>query len=60
MDPLTILAILAEAAKLANTISERLAKGEITPEEALAQWQETTVRWRDAAFAWRNTETPDA
>ncbi len=60
MDPLTILAILAEAAKLANIIAERLAKGEITPEEALAQWQETTVRWKDAASAWRNTEAPDA
>ena len=58
MDPLTILAVLAEAAKLASIISERLAKGEITPEEALAQWRETTAHWRDAAFAWRNTPAP--
>ncbi len=59
MNPLLILALLAEAAQLTNTISLQLSRGEITPEEALAQWQETTARWTDAAFAWRNTEAPD-
>ncbi len=60
MDPLTLLATFSQAALLLNTISLQLAQGEITPEEALRQWQETTARWTDAAFAWRNTEAPDA
>ena len=60
MDPLLLMALLAEAAKMTNVIIERLAKGEITPEEALVQWQETAARWAMAKNAWQHTEAPDA
>ena len=60
MTPLQLIALLSEAAKMTSIIAERLAKSEITPEEAMQQWQETAARWANAKNSWQHTEAPNA
>ncbi len=58
MDPITLLLFFTQAAKLANTIAEALQTGEMSPEEAEAQWKKVSATWSGSAAMWRATPAP--
>ncbi len=57
-DVLSLILFMTQAAKLANTLSEAMQAGTMTPEEAAATWQKSAATWSGAVDMWRATPTP--
>lgn len=58
MDPLALILLLTEAAKLANSLSEAVQKGAMSPEEAAESWEKSSTNWSRSVTMWKATPAP--
>ncbi len=58
MSAIVVAATLLESIRLATTLIGKLNAGEMTPEEATAEWTKTSSGFTAAVDAWNATQAP--
>ncbi len=56
MSAVAVAATLLESIRLATTLIGKLNAGEMTPEEATAEWAKTSSNFNAAVDAWNATK----
>ena len=58
MSAIVVTATLLEAIRLATSLIGKLNAGEMTPEEAAAEWDGSSRKFNAAADRWDSTKAP--
>ncbi len=58
MNAVVVTATLLESIRLATTLIGKMQAGDLTPEEASAEWTKTSSNFNAAVDAWNASQAP--